>query len=73
MSAISDDLFEVANRLEEVNKEGETPGVSGPLNILESAADQVGKSWSGSFVGYQSRVYYRNLEPPPTGAHFSSE
>lgn len=73
MSAISDELFEVADLLEEVNKKGETSKVSGPLDALESAADQVGKSWSGSLVGYQSRVYYRNLEPPPPGAHFSSE
>lgn len=73
MNAISNELFEVADRLEEVNKKGETPKISGVLDALESAADQVGKSWSGSFVGYQSRVYYRNLEPPPPGAHFSSE
>src|SRR5262249_7852983 len=37
------------------------------------AAESVGKAWSGSWLGYQSRVYYKDLKPPPAGAHFSSE
>jgi len=40
---------------------------------LEEASSQVGKSWSGSWLGYHSRVYYRDLQPPPPGAHFSQE
>lgn len=43
------------------------------INALEEAADRVGKAWSQSWLGYQSRVYYRGLEQPPPGAHFSSE
>jgi predicted nucleotide-binding protein len=40
--------------------------------LLEVQA-KVSKSWSGSWFGYHSRVYYSNLESPPPGAHFSSE
>lgn len=40
---------------------------------LIRCAESVGKSWSGSWLGYHSRVYYKNLNPPPSGAHFSME
>jgi predicted nucleotide-binding protein len=43
------------------------------LEALKSAAETVGRAWSGSWMGYQSRVYYRGLKSPPPGAHFSSE
>ena len=40
---------------------------------MEEAANQVGKSWSGSWLGYHSRVYYERFAEPPTGARFSQE
>jgi predicted nucleotide-binding protein len=40
---------------------------------LEEAANEVGRAWSGSWLGYHSRVYYKGLLPAPPGAHFSSE
>src|SRR5262245_49681986 len=43
------------------------------LDALESAAEQVGKAWSGSWLGYHSRVYYKDLAPVPAGARFSKE
>jgi predicted nucleotide-binding protein len=43
------------------------------LEKLESIASEIGKSWSGSWIGYQSRVYYKDFVAPPAGAHFSSE
>jgi predicted nucleotide-binding protein len=43
------------------------------LKKLEAAAIEVGKSWSGSWIGYQSRVYYKDFLIVPAGAHFSSE
>lgn len=73
MSTASDELFEIVNRLEEVNSAGKATDFNGPLDALETAADQAGKAWSGSFIGYHSRVYYRGLRPPPPGAHFSPE
>ncbi|MBN2502804.1 MAG: nucleotide-binding protein [Anaerolineales bacterium] len=38
---------------------------------LEEAANEISKSWSGSWLGYQSRVYYRDFTVVPPGAHFS--
>lgn len=43
------------------------------LDSLITAAEKVGRSWSGSYLGYHSRVYYENFNPPPPGAHFSTE
>lgn len=40
--------------------------------LIESAA-KIAKSWSGSWLGYHSRVYYENFETPPAGAVFSQE
>lgn len=44
-----------------------------PLAALESAAEQVGKSWSQSSLGYQANVYYADFRVPPTEARFSRE
>ena len=44
---------------------------SSKLNALEKAARAIGRSWSGSWIGYQSRVYYADFQPPPSGAIFS--
>jgi len=44
-----------------------------PLDKLKEVADEVGKSWSGSWLGYHSRVYYKDLQPVPPGARFSKE
>lgn len=40
---------------------------------IVSAALQVEKSWSKSWIGYQSRVYYSEFAIPPSDAIFSSE
>jgi len=49
------------------------PEIVKPLEALEKSASEVGKAWGHSWLGYQSRVYYEELKPPPAGAHFSSE
>jgi len=33
----------------------------------------LGKAWSGSWLGYQAKIYYNNLIPPPPGVHFNQE
>ena len=40
------------------------------LDALEKAAKTIGKSWSGSWIGYHSRAYYVGFQPPPDGAVF---
>ncbi|ENI0015779.1 nucleotide-binding protein [Salmonella enterica] len=41
------------------------------FNQIIDYMNEVEKSWSGSWLGYQSCVYYENLAPPPLGAHFN--
>lgn len=43
------------------------------LAALENAANEAGRAWSGSWLGYHSRVYYEDLVPVPPGARFSIE
>jgi predicted nucleotide-binding protein len=40
------------------------------LNNVWQKAKQLEGSFSGSWMGYHSRVYYRNFEAPPAGTHF---
>jgi predicted nucleotide-binding protein len=54
-------------------EQGTSPEVSEPTSRLQQAATQVAMTWSGSNLGYHSRVYYEGLAVPPPGAHFSSE
>lgn len=37
---------------------------------IEKCAHEVGRAWCGSWLGYQSRIYYAGLMPPPPDAHF---
>jgi hypothetical protein len=37
---------------------------------VDEVAGEVAKSWSGSWLGYHSRVYRSGLRPAPPGAHF---
>ncbi|MFC1885852.1 hypothetical protein ACFLZM_02195, partial [Thermodesulfobacteriota bacterium] len=46
---------------------------SSELDKVIRVAEEVGKSWSGSALGYHSRVYYKNLVPVPPGARFNKE
>ena len=41
------------------------------VDLLIKSAEQIGKSWSNSWLGYHSTVYYNNFAPPPPGARFS--
>src|SRR5271170_3209709 len=37
------------------------------------AAEAIGHAFSGSWLGYHSRVYYEGFRRPPPGANFSQE
>lgn len=65
---ISKELCDIASQLDKYI-DYETP----ELDKLENAANRVGESWSGSWAGYHSRVYYASFHPPPPGALFSQE
>jgi predicted nucleotide-binding protein len=71
-NAVSE-LRGLAERAKAFEMRGEDRAVADPLTLLEKASEKVGRAWSGSCFGFHARVYYANLEPPPPGAHFSSE
>ncbi|MQP65518.1 hypothetical protein GE253_09155 [Niveispirillum sp. SYP-B3756] len=70
---IHEDLFEVVRQLEFQVSVGGSPRVKAPLSALKESASKVAKSFSGSWLGYHSRIYYENLVPTPAGANFSAE
>lgn len=73
MSELVAELKKIYEELESFRASYDSPATTTPLDTLEEVANRVGKAWSQSWLGYQSRIYYRDLEPPPPGAHFSSE
>lgn len=70
---IADELFSVVERLESQSNILKTKEFNEALQRLVDSAELVGKAWSGSWLGYHSRVYYADLSEPPSGARFSQE
>lgn len=70
MSDSIDELRVIASDLMAFN-ESFRSGFAQPIDRLKEAASKVGLSWSGSWLGYQSHVYFGNLTPPPVGYHFN--
>lgn len=70
---LHEELFALTENLEKVAEDAETDQINKPLAALEQAARTIGRSFSGSWQGYHSCVYYAGLSPPPPGAHFSQE
>lgn len=67
------ELIQIADRLNAQGQLGLKPELNKLSDDLRNAARQVGKSHSGSWIGYHANVYYQNLSSPPPGAHFSQE
>ena len=68
-----EELFETAKTLEAAAEAGAAENASSPLTSLADAANEIKRSFSGSWLGYHSRVYYEGLIPTPAGANFSQE
>jgi predicted nucleotide-binding protein len=68
-----EELTAAAKRLLTAGSVGESDSIAVPLRALGDAADEMRRSFSGSWLGYHSRVYYQDLAPAPPGAHFSQE
>lgn len=47
--------------------------ISQSILALHAAVAEVDRAFSGSWLGYHSRVYYENFQSPPPGEHFSQE
>lgn len=68
-----EELTTAAKRLRAAGAAADSESVATPLRALGDAADGIKRSFSGSWLGYHSRVYYQGLAPAPPGAHFSQE
>src|SRR6266568_2029580 len=73
MSELAEKLFATADRLDELVKRAESSAIAKPLQKVRDSANEVGRAWSGGWLGYHSRLYYTNFQPVPAGAHFSTE
>ncbi len=67
------ELFRIAEPLSTAAAALDQDDISQPLAALRAAVAEVGRSFSGSWMGYHSRVYYEGFRAPPPGAHFSQE
>ncbi|WP_030540263.1 TIR domain-containing protein [Sphingobium sp. DC-2] len=68
-----DELFGIAERLEASAKSAVLEAMQPHFAKLEEVSSTAGRAFSGSWLGYHARVYYKDLEPAPPGAHFSQE
>jgi hypothetical protein len=73
MSELVSELRQIYGEVQAHSENLKDPEITAPLDALEKSATEVEKPWGHSWLGYQSRVYYEGLEPPPPGANFSSE
>jgi Predicted nucleotide-binding protein containing TIR-like domain len=73
MSELVNELQAIYEEMQSVAQTFDKPDFLKPLGALEDSANEAGKAWGHSWLGYQSRVYYAELQPPPPGAHFSTE
>lgn len=73
MDDIIDDLYRSVHRCERAAK----PFKEGPLASMRQqltfAINCLGRAWSGSWIGYQARVYKADLHPARPGEYFDSE
>jgi predicted nucleotide-binding protein len=65
---ISKKIFQIASNLSSYDE-----WKSAELDLLVNTAEEFEKAWSGSWLGYHSRVYYAEFQLPPPGAAFSQE
>jgi predicted nucleotide-binding protein len=73
MTELHEELLEIADKMKLYAQKAKQENISLPLSKLEDAANSVSKAWSGSWLGYHASIYYKDLQVPPPGAHFSQE
>lgn len=73
MEDFSEAMDEIRSRCKGIIELFSSADYSSSLDAFVEAAAEAEKSWSGSWLGYHSRVYYEGLQPVPPGARFSQE
>ncbi|MBE9242942.1 hypothetical protein [Synechocystis salina] len=73
MDDFKDSLDRIKSTCSEIAARFKSSDVVESIKVLQEAANEAGKAWSGSWLGYHSRIYYNQLKPVPPGARFSQE
>lgn len=73
MSSIASELLDLADQLDRAKAAHDQRDLAHQAEKLRTVANETARSWSGSYLGYQSRVYYKGFHPVPPGARFSQE
>jgi|GEM_PF-4241507 len=73
MDELSNELVEVAVRLEHAAEAFDSESAKSRIQKLTTSADEISKAWSGSWIGCQANVYTARLQPRRPGEHFDSE
>jgi predicted nucleotide-binding protein len=73
MPTLIQDLERIEQGLAAIRDEWSDPKFSQALQRGKSAVEAAAKAFCGSWIGYHSRVYFADLQPPPPGHHFSVE
>jgi predicted nucleotide-binding protein len=69
----AEELSQIARTLKRCAATGDAVDIVEPLQAIKRSATDVGRAFSGSWLGYHSKVYYADFVPPPPGANFSQE
>jgi predicted nucleotide-binding protein len=69
----TEELLQIAKTLKSLALAGEASSVVNPLEAIRASATDIGRSFSGSWLGYHSKVYYADFVAPPPRANFSQE
>lgn len=73
MDDLLDDMIRAARRCDRAARQFDGDEARSIRERLGRAIGQVARSWSGSWIGYQSRVYIRDLQPRQPGESFDTE
>jgi predicted nucleotide-binding protein len=64
------ELLDARRRLLAFAESYDSASETNSLNAIWERAKEIGKSASGSWLGYHANVYYAGFEAPPAGVHF---
>lgn len=73
MDTVVDDIMIQARRCERASRHFHEEPLKSLIKKLHEAADKIGESWSGSWLGYHANVYYAGFGSPRPGDQFDPE
>lgn len=62
-----EELREIAQRLRALELSFDDTIYRKPLDAIRESAEEVSRAWSGSWLGFESRIYYQGFATPPPG------